>query len=70
MKELNRHLFKGERADGAEGKPEKTNSITSQKSSQLESLSTLSLQTTDDETDGPSFTETSSTAAVLLLNSV
>ncbi|XP_056598160.1 SH3 domain-binding protein 5 [Triplophysa dalaica] len=61
---------RGERADGAEGKAEKTNSIIRQKSSQLESLSRLSLQTAEDETDGPSFTETSSTAAVLLLNSV
>ncbi|KAA0709952.1 SH3 domain-binding protein 5 [Triplophysa tibetana] len=61
---------RGERADGAEGKAEKTNSIISQKSSQLESLSRLSLQTTEDETDGPSFTGTSSTPAVLLLNRV
>ncbi|KAI7799220.1 putative SH3 domain-binding protein 5, partial [Triplophysa rosa] len=61
---------RGERADGAEGKAEKTNGIISQKRSQLESLSRLSLQTTEDETDGPSFTETSSTAAVRLLNRV
>lgn len=61
---------RGERADGAEGKAETTNSIIGQKSSQLENLSRLSLQTTDNETDGPSFTNTSSTTAVMLLNSV
>lgn len=67
---------RGERAYGAEGKPESTNNnnnniIMSQKSSQLESLSRLSLQTTDDnETDSISYTVTSNTSAVLLLNTV
>ncbi|XP_016298015.1 SH3 domain-binding protein 5-like [Sinocyclocheilus anshuiensis] len=59
---------RGERAEGAEVKPEPSNNISSQKSSRLEkSLRSLSL---DDDTDAHPFTVTSNTAAVLLLNSV
>uniref|UniRef100_A0A673IKN9 SH3 domain-binding protein 5 n=1 Tax=Sinocyclocheilus rhinocerous TaxID=307959 RepID=A0A673IKN9_9TELE len=63
---------RGERAEGAEVKPEPSNNISSQKSSHLEkSLRSLSLQTTDDnDTDTHPFSVTSNTAAVLLLNSV
>ncbi|XP_077086243.1 SH3 domain-binding protein 5 [Siphateles boraxobius] len=63
---------RGERADGAEVKPDRTKNISSQKSSRLEkSLRSLSLQTADDnDTDTRSFTVTSNTPAVLLLNSV
>ncbi|XP_016099199.1 SH3 domain-binding protein 5 [Sinocyclocheilus grahami] len=62
---------RGERAEGAEVKPEPSNN-SSQKSSHLEkSLRSLSLQTTDDnDTDTHPFSVTSNTAAVLLLNSV
>uniref|UniRef100_A0A8C2ILF9 SH3 domain-binding protein 5 n=1 Tax=Cyprinus carpio TaxID=7962 RepID=A0A8C2ILF9_CYPCA len=59
---------RGERAEGAEVKPEPSNNISSQKSSRLEkSLRSLSL---DNDTDTHPFTLTSNTAAVLLLNSV
>ncbi|XP_051519427.1 SH3 domain-binding protein 5-like [Myxocyprinus asiaticus] len=63
---------RGERADGAEVKPDNTNSVSVQKSSLLEkSLCSLSLQTADDnETDTHPFTGTSNTPAVLLLNSI
>ncbi|KAG1948353.1 SH3 domain-binding protein 5 [Pimephales promelas] len=63
---------RGERAEGAEVKPDRTNNISRQKSSRLEkSLRSLSLQTADDDdTDTRSFTVTSNTPAVLLLNSV
>lgn len=61
---------RGERAEGAEVKPGRTNNISSQKSSRLEkSLRSLSLQTADD-IDTDTFTVTSNTPAVLLLNSV
>ncbi|XP_059364955.1 SH3 domain-binding protein 5 [Carassius carassius] len=63
---------RGERAEGAEVKPDPSNNISSQKSSHLEkSMHSLSLQTADDnDTDTHPFTVTSNTAAVLLLNSV
>ncbi|XP_067281796.1 SH3 domain-binding protein 5 [Pseudorasbora parva] len=64
---------RGERAEGAEVKPGSTNNISRQKSSLLEkSLRSLSLQTPDDDNDTHtrSFTVTSNTPAVLLLNSV
>ncbi|XP_073678472.1 SH3 domain-binding protein 5 [Garra rufa] len=65
---------RGERAEGAEVKPEPSTNIRSQKSSHLEkSLRSLSLQTADDDnkdTDTHPFTVTTNTAAVLLLNSV
>lgn len=66
---------RGERAEGAEVKPEQTTNISSQKSSDLEkSLRSLSLQAPDDnhnenETDARSFTVSCNTPAVLL-NSV
>lgn len=66
---------RGERAEGAEVKPEQTTNISSQKSSDLEkSLRSLSLQAPDDnhnenETDAHSFTVSCNTPAVLL-NSV
>ncbi|XP_051948744.1 SH3 domain-binding protein 5-like isoform X2 [Xyrauchen texanus] len=63
---------RGERAEGAEVKPDSTNSISVQKSLHLvKSLRGLSIQTADDnETDTPPFTVTSNTPALLLLNSV
>ncbi|CAM4639726.1 unnamed protein product [Leuciscus chuanchicus] len=63
---------RGERAEGAEVKPGRTNNTSGQKSSRLEkSLRSLSLQSADDDdTDTRSFTVTSNTPAVLLLNSV
>ncbi|XP_051526945.1 SH3 domain-binding protein 5 [Myxocyprinus asiaticus] len=63
---------RGERAEGAEDKPDSTNSVSVQKSSHLvKSLRSLSLQTADDnETDTHPFTVTSNTPALLLLNSV
>ncbi|XP_026088269.1 SH3 domain-binding protein 5 [Carassius auratus] len=63
---------RGERAEGAEVKPDPSKNISSQKSSHLEkSMHSLSLQTTDDnDTDTHPFSLTSNTAAVLLLNSV
>ncbi|XP_052388420.1 SH3 domain-binding protein 5 [Carassius gibelio] len=61
---------RGERAEGAEVKPDPSKNISSQKSSHLEkSMHSLSLQTTDDNDTHP-FSVTSNTAAVLLLNSV
>ncbi|XP_682769.5 SH3 domain-binding protein 5 [Danio rerio] len=66
---------RGERAEGAEVKPEQTTNNSSQKSSDLEkSLRSLSLQAPDDnhnenETDARSFTVSCNTPAVLL-NSV
>lgn len=63
----------GERAEGAEVKPEPSTNISSQKSSRLEkTLRSLSLQTADDDNDSDThpFNVTSNTAAVLLLNSV
>lgn len=66
---------RGERAEGAEVKPERTTNISSQKSSDLEkSLRSLSLQTPDEnhnesETDAHSLPVSSNTPAVLL-NSV
>ncbi|XP_056335709.1 SH3 domain-binding protein 5 [Danio aesculapii] len=65
---------RGERAEGAEVKPEQTTNISSQKSTDLEkSLRSLSLQTPDEnhnesETDAHSFTVGSNTP--VLLNSV
>ncbi|XP_050992692.1 SH3 domain-binding protein 5 [Labeo rohita] len=64
---------RGERAEGAEVKPEPSTNISSQKSSRLEkTLRSLSLQTADDDNDSDThpFNVTSNTAAVLLLNSV
>ncbi|KAK7139537.1 hypothetical protein R3I93_016617 [Phoxinus phoxinus] len=65
---------RGERAEGAEVKPGRTNNVSAQKSSRLEkSLRSLSLRSADDtdtDTDTRSFPATSNTPAVLLLNSV